>query len=121
MNLERLRPGQSAELSVQVTKELSVNRMGRPGADVLSTPGLLSLMERTCIQASDHLLPQGYVTVGYAVDGLRHLAPTAVGQEVRVRAHLTEVDGNRLTYSIEAYEGEKKIGVAVHKRAVIST
>jgi predicted thioesterase len=32
-----------------------------------------------------------------------------------------EVDGNRLTYSIEAFEGDKKIGVATHRRAVIST
>jgi predicted thioesterase len=27
---------------------------------------------------------------------------------------------NRLTYSIEAYEDEKQIGVAIHKRAIIS-
>ena len=49
------------------------------------------------------------------MDGLRHLAPTAIGEQVRVRSELTEVDRNRLTYSIEALEGEKKIGVATHR------
>ena len=119
MTTEGLRPGQEAELEVEVTREMTVNRMGREGAEVLSTPALLGLMEQCSIKASDPYLPEGYTTVGYAVDGLRHLAPTPLGGRVRVRAVLTEVDRNRLTYAIEAYEGEKKIGVATHKRAVI--
>ena len=113
--------GQSAELEAGVTKEMSANRMGREGADVLSTPALLSLMENASIKASEGYLPEGYTTVGYAVDGMRHFAPTPIGETVRVRSELTEVNGNRLTYSIEAFEGDKKIGVATHKRAVVST
>ena len=121
MAMEKFQPGQSAELEVEVTKELTTNRMGREGADVLSTPALLGLMENASIKASEPYLPKGYTTVGYAVDGLRHLAPTPRGQKVRVRTELTEVDRNRLTYSIEAFEGDKKVAVATHKRAVIST
>jgi len=121
MSMEKFQPGQSGELSVKVTKEMTTNRMGREGADVLSTPALLELMENASIEASELFLPQGYTTVGYAVDGLRHLAPTAIGEQVRVKSVLMEVDRNRLAYSIEAFEGEKKIGVATHKRAVIST
>ena len=120
MATEKLKPGQSAEIEVEVTEDLTTNRMGRPGAEVLSTPALLKLMERCSIQASDALLREGYVTVGYAVDGLRHLAPTPMGAMVKVKSVLTAVDGDRLTYAIEAFEGDKKIGVAVHKRAVIS-
>ena len=122
MTMERLQPGQSAELKTEVSKEMTTNRMGREGADVLSTPALLSLMENACVKASDSSLPSGYTTVGYAVDGLRHLAPTSIGQRVLIiRSELIEVDRNRLTYSIEAFEGDKKIGVATHKRAVVST
>ena len=122
MSTEKFQPGQSAELEAEVTKDLSTNRMSREGADVLSTPGLLLLMENACIKESEPSLPEGYTTVGYGVDGLRHLAPTAMGQKVRIKAVLTGVDGNRLTYSLEAFEGDKKIGVmSSHKRAVIST
>ena len=108
-------------MEVGVTKEMSTNRMGRESADVLSTPALLGLMENASIRASERYVPKGYTTVGYAVDGLRHLAPTPVGETVRVRSELTEVDRNRLTYYIEAFEGDKKVGVATHKRAVVST
>ena len=119
MNLENLSPGQAGELEVEVTQELTTNRMGRPGADVLSTPHLLGLMEGASIKATDALLPAGYTTVGYAVDGLRHIAPTRVGGRVTVRATLTEIDRNRLTYEVAAHEGENQIGKCVHKRAVI--
>ena len=78
-------------------------------------------MENASIKATDAHLPEGYTTVGYAVDGLRHIAPTSVGSRVRVRSVLTEVDRNRLTYEIEAHEGDKQIGRAVHKRAIIPT
>jgi predicted thioesterase len=121
MSMEKFQAGQSAELDVEVTKEATTNRMGREGAEVLSTPALLGLMENASIKASEPYLLEGYTTVGYAVDGLRHFAPTPIGERVRVKSVLTEVDRNRLTYSIEAYEGGKKIGVAVHKRAVVST
>ena len=114
-------PGQEATLEVEVTADLTTNRMGKEGADVLSTPHLLGLMENASIQATDPHLPDGYTSVGYAVDGLRHIAPTNVGQTVRVHSVLTGVDRNRLTYQIEAYEGDTQIGKATHKRAIIPT
>ncbi len=121
MDLQRLEPGQTGETETTVTKSMTVNRMGREGADVLSTPALLMLMEEVSIRASEPFLPEGSTTVGYAVDGMRHVAPTAVGATVRVRCELTAVDRNRLTYEVEAFEGETRIGFATHKRAVIST
>ncbi len=120
MDLQRLKPGQTAETETTVTKPMTVNRMGREGADVLSTPALLMLMEEVSIRASEPFLPEGSTTVGYAVDRMRHVAPTALGATVRVRCELTEVDRNRLTYEVEAFEGETRIGFATHKRAVIS-
>lgn len=119
--MDRFETGQSAETRTEVTEPLTINRMGRLGAEVLSTPSLLKLMEECCIEASDPYLPEGSTTVGYAVDGLRHVAPTAIGGIVTVKAVLTDVDRNRLTYQIEAHEGDTQIGVATHKRAVIST
>ena len=121
MATQNIQPGQEGILDVEVTGDLTTNRTGKEGADVLSTPHLLGLMENASIKATDAHLPEGYTTVGYAVDGLRHIAPTSVGSRVRVRSVLTEVDRNRLTYEIEAHEGDKQIGRAVHKRAIIPT
>ncbi len=121
MTMEKFKAGQSAEMEVEVTKDLTTNRMGREGADVLSTPALLGLMENVSIKATEPYLPPGHTTVGYAVDGLRHLAPTPIGEKVLVKTELTEVDRNRLTFQIEAFEGDKKVALATHKRAVVPT
>ena len=102
-----------------VTDDMTINRSGKQNADVLSTPSLLNLMELCTIDASDRHLENQYTTVGYAVDKMRHLAPTLPGRTVKISATLTNVDGNKLTYSIEAIEGDKKIGFAIHKRAII--
>ncbi len=119
MNLDKIEPGQSGTLEVEVTEDLAINRMGKPGAEVLSTPSLVLLMERCAIATTDHLLPEDTTTVGYAFDKMRHIAPTAIGGIVTLQAELLEVDAPKLTYLIEAHEGEKQIGSAVHKRAVI--
>jgi len=120
MTLDKLQMGQTFDQEIEVTKEHTVNRMGKEGADVLSTPALLGLMENTCILQSEPYLAEAHTTVGYAVDGLRHVAPTSLGEKVQVKVTLTEVDRNRLTYDIEVFEGpDKRIAVANHKRAVI--
>ena len=121
MTMGKFKAGQSAEMEVEVTKDLTTNRMGREGADVLSTPALLGLMENVSIKATEPYLPEGHTTVGYAVDGLRHLAPTPIGEKVLVKTELTEVDRNRLTFQIEAFEGDKKVALATHKRAIVPT
>lgn len=120
MTMDKFQMGQTFEQEIEITKEHTVNRMGKEGADVLSTPALLGLMENTCILQSEPYLPEQHTTVGYAVDGLRHVAPTSLGEKVQVKVALTVVDRNRLTYDIEVYEGpDKRIAVANHKRAVI--
>ena len=119
MGMDDITPGLSYELEDTVKDEQTINRMGKPGAEVLSTPSLLALMEWSSIHSTDHLLPDGKTTVGYGVDQMRHLAPTPIGGQVTVKAELTEVDGVKLTYIIEAHEGDKLIGKAVHKRAII--
>ena len=120
MTMDKLQMGQTFDQEIEITKEHTVNRMGKEGADVLSTPALLGLMENTCILQSEPYLAEAHTTVGYAVDRLRHFAPTSLGEKVQVKVTLTEVDRNRLTYDIEVYEGpDKRIAVANHKRAVI--
>ena len=76
-------------------------------------------MELCTIEASDQYLNDEYTTVGYAVDKMRHLAPTLPGGTVTISATLTNVDSNKLTYSIDASEENKNIGFAIHKRAII--
>ena len=90
MDIEKLQPGLSAEITTVVDDSLVVQHMG--GAGVLSTPSMIGLMERAGIQAVQPILPAGYTTVGFEVH-VKHFAPTPKGKKVTVRAELLEVDG----------------------------
>jgi len=85
MDIEKLQPGLSAEITTVVDDSLVVKHMGGDG--VLSTPSMIGLMERAGIQAVQPILPAGYTTVGFEVH-VNHFAPTPKGKKVTVRAEL---------------------------------
>tara|TARA_B100001013_G_scaffold324046_1_gene235354 strand:- start:445 stop:780 length:336 start_codon:yes stop_codon:yes gene_type:complete len=110
-------------MSVTVTSEMTTNRTGNAGDDVLSTPAMLGLMEGACISQSESLMAKDTTTVGYAVDGLRHIARTDVGETIDIKTSLIEIDREkgRLTYEIEVTHNGSPVGKATHKRALISS
>jgi predicted thioesterase len=90
-------------------------------ADVFSTPAMIGLMERTCVELTEPYLEQNEQTVGIHVD-VRHMAPTKIGQRVTVTAELLDVAGKKLRYSVSATNDRGvKIGEGTHRRAVINT
>jgi fluoroacetyl-CoA thioesterase len=70
------------------------------------------------VAAVDHLLPDGYRTVGVAVD-VRHLAATPVGMRVHAQAELTAIEGRKLTFRMEALDEVERIGEGEHRRVII--
>ena len=89
-----------------------------PHVPKFSTPSMIQLMEQASMAGVvDHLL-EGETTVGFEVN-VRHLAPADIGDTIVASAELTEVDRNRLTFRVEAYHGDRKIGEGTHRRAVI--
>ena len=89
--------------------------------DVLSTPAMIGLMERTCVELTAPYLDENEQTVGIHVD-VHHLAPTKIGQSVTVTVELLEVEKNKIRYSVTATNDQGvKIGAGNHRRAVINT
>lgn len=112
-------PDASAETVRKVSKAMSVNPPRKPGGEVLSTPAMVLLMERTCVRACQRYLPAGFTTVGYHLD-VRHLAPLPLGERVRVSARLQAIEGNKLTFWVEAFgPNGRKVGEGFHRRAII--
>jgi predicted thioesterase len=66
---------------------------------VLATPRVVALMEEASVLAVKGHVPAGHTTVGMRVQ-LDHVAPTAVGQDVRAEAQLEKIDGRRLTFAV---------------------
>ena len=115
----------SLELGIERTNEFVVeDRLltdvgGTIGARVLSTPGMIGMMERTAAVLSFENLPHGKATVGFEVC-VKNVAPAAEGQTCTARATLREVvDERKLRFEVEVKEGERTIGVGTHERRVI--
>ena len=88
--------------------------------DAFSTPSMIMLMEQASIAAIEPHLDTDTTSVGYEVN-VRHMAPAPIGATIVARSELTEVERNRLTFKVEAYYGDTKIGEGSHRRAIIST
>jgi predicted thioesterase len=88
-------------------------------APVLSTPGMISMMERNCAILALDELPDGTGTVGFEVC-IKHVGGAPEGASCTVHAKLTEViDGRKLRFDVEVREGERVLGVGTHERRVI--
>jgi fluoroacetyl-CoA thioesterase len=117
MNHE-LAPGIARTYSYVTTLKMRASQLK---ADVFSTPAMIGLMERTCVDLTEPYLDENEQTVGIHVD-VRHLAPTKIGQSVTVAAELLEVKDNKLRYAVSATNDQGvKIGEGTHRRAVINT
>jgi predicted thioesterase len=119
MTFDAVQPGLTGQLNLAVAEEHTAKHLGSGSVHVLATPQMILLMERASVAAVDPLLPEGYRTVGVAVD-VRHLAPTPVGFEVHATSELTEVDGRRLTFRVEVHDGVEVVGEGTHQRAIVN-
>ena len=113
-----LKAGMRGEARTKVTEENTALKFGSGSVKVFATPAMIGLMEAACINCVDNYLPKGYASVGTKVD-IRHLAATPVGMEVAAEAELVEVDGAKLKFKVEAFDGREKIGGGIHSRYVV--
>ena len=118
MTFDALKPGLTGQVSLIVADEHTAKHLGSGSVKVLATPQMILLMEQASVAAIDHLLPEGYRTVGIGLD-VRHLAPTPVGFEVRATSELIEIDGRRLTCRVQVHDGVELVGEGIHRRAII--
>ena len=96
-----LAPGLSAARTFIVSDADTAKALGSGSLRVLATPRLLAWSESVTCAAIQNALAAGSTSVGARVS-LEHMAPTAVGDEVRVGATVTVVDGRALTFEVEA-------------------
>ena len=108
----------SGEARTMVSNDNTAVKYGSGSVDVFGTPAMVALMEEAAINAVDDKLPEGYATVGIHLD-VRHIAATPIGMNVTARAELTNIDGNKLIFRIEAFDESEKIGEGTHQRFII--
>jgi predicted thioesterase len=110
--------GMKNEASHLVGEEHTAIHIGSGGSKVLATPWMIAFMERVSHGLLAQHLPEGYSSVGVLVH-VRHLAPTPVGNTVRVACEVIDIDGVRVTFKVQAWDDTELVGEGEHQRYVI--
>jgi predicted thioesterase len=111
--------GMRAERTFTVTTDDTAASLGSGDLDVLATPRLLAWAEQTTCDAVAAGLRDRDTTVGTRIS-LEHLAASAVGAHITVRAEVTYVDGRLLTFSVAATDtGGRLVGNGEVRRVTV--
>ena len=87
---------------------------------VFATGFMVGFLEWACIKAvNPHLDWPEEQTVGTQIN-VSHSAATPPGLEVTAKVKLTQVDGRRLVFEVEANDGVDVISKGTHERFVIN-
>jgi fluoroacetyl-CoA thioesterase len=113
--------GMEAAHDFEVEGRLLTDVGGTLDRSVLSTPGMIAMMERTSALLVAPELEPGQATVGFEVC-VKHVGGASEGSRCTVRSRLTEViDGRKLRFDVEVVaEDGRTIGVGTHERRVVS-
>ena len=95
--------GQTAEIVTTVTDALSAETLGNPGVNVLATPCLAGL----CDDVAAKVCGDG-ATRRMRVD-IRHLAATAIGDEVRISAEIVSLTDMLVVCRVSGRDSKRDI------------
>jgi len=115
-----LRPGLERMEEFTAEGGLLTDVGGTLDVKVLSTPGMIAMMEGCASRLAHENLPDDRATVGFEVC-VKHVA--AAGEDARCTAHVRlceVVDDRKLRFDVEVREGDRTIGVGTHERRVIA-
>lgn len=111
--------GMINEMRLKTGPEHSARKFYPRLPDVFGTPFLGGLFEGVSADLMAPHLAAGEQSVGISMN-LKHLAPTPLGMEVRATTEVTQVEGRKITFKLEAFDEKEKIGEAVHERFIIN-
>jgi fluoroacetyl-CoA thioesterase len=120
-----LKPGHRFEWRYTVPARASVPQLYHDTAfcldmpDVLATGYLVGMMELACVHGimpfMDWPREQSLGTMVH----FNHVAPTPPGMTLRIKGEVTEVEGRRVRFHVEAWDDVERICEGTHERHVI--
>ena len=113
-----LKPGLSHQMEFTVEEKHAASHVGSGPVRVLATPWMIAFIEITSRTLLDEHLPDTHSSVGTLVN-VRHLAPSPLGTKIHTEVEIDSVEGNKVTLTVSARDGEKRVGEGTHERFVI--
>jgi fluoroacetyl-CoA thioesterase len=114
-----LEPGIERRDEFEVEGALLTDVGGTLGFEVLSTPGMIAMIERCAAELAAEHLEDGKATVGFEVC-VKHVGASAKEARCTAVARLREVvDERKLRFDVEVLDGDRTVGVGTHERRVI--
>ncbi len=115
---KKLEVGIEGEARDAVTNQNTAVAYGNTVVNVYASPAMIGLMEKAALSSVLPCLEEGITTVGTRFE-VKHLAATPVGMNVVARSCLSEVDGKRLLFEVQAWDDKELIGTGVHERFIV--
>lgn len=113
-----LKVGITGSTDVLVSEANTAKTMGSGSLDVFATPAMIALMEKAASMTVQNYIDEDSSTVGTMIN-IKHIAATPIGMNVTAKAELVEIEGKRLVFSVEAFDGKDKIGEGQHERFIV--
>ncbi len=116
---EGLSIGEANDTAHVVEPGDGISHMGPGVSSVLSTPSMIRLIEQCSRLILERHFEDGDASVGYHVN-VFHLAAAKVGDTITTKSKVREINKRRVTFDVESWNGETKIGEGSHVRVVVN-
>jgi predicted thioesterase len=114
-----IQAGLCGTAEITVADQHTAPRVGSGRVAVLATPVMINLIEAAALDAIEHLLPEGYQSLGTVLN-VRHIAATPVGMKARALVEVVKVEGRTVFFSVECKDEKELIGDGRHERVVVN-
>lgn len=115
---EMLKVGASRTVTISVNRDRTISFMGED-CRVYATPALVRDIENACRDLIFDQTPEDEDSVGFQVN-ITHLAPTLLGMEVSITVTVSEFDGRKVVFDINASDPIDEICKGSHVRFVVN-
>ena len=116
--MNMIQTGISGSESLHVDSFTTAKALGSGTLDVLATPAMVTLMEKTAWTSVAGYLDPGFSTVGTKLQ-ITHLRPTPVGKTVTCESEVIEADGRKLVFFIKVSDEKGLVGEGTHERFIV--
>lgn len=113
-----MKTGIKGHCEIVVDATNTAKALGSGTLDVLATPAMIALIERTAWTSVSGYLDDGQSTVGISLN-VTHDSATPIGMKVFCDTELIAVDRRRLDFKVEVSDEKGHVGGGTHSRFIV--